>query len=290
MSKEKCAHNCCTCWDISIDKTTLKRYAALLGEHKDKILRGVDFSNAKYRTTGKDGVKMCVFLSDQNLCTIKSTLGNKYISKVCRSHPAFFTYLEDRIESGYSLCCEECAKIILLNKEKVKEVILKKGTAECDGFQKQIYNYRNFLIDKIGEGENAFELFFKKTGVSEEKFFNFNFLTTLEKLEYLSADFKKEILSVNISKNLPEDLSLLFRNTLMYFIFRHLSVSADGLDLKSRTLFCLLSALVICGICILRGGGEQNFINAAVEYSAEIEYSDRNIFDILDAIDCISVI
>ena len=71
----------------------------------------------------------------------------------------------------------------------------------------------------------------------------------------------------------------------IYFIYRHLLTSLDGLDKITKTFFALLSVFVINAI----SQKNQDFANVCRMYSAEIEYSSENLNQVFDALDSISV-
>ena len=112
-----CQHNCCIGWEIDIDKDTYNNYLKVEGgiaeRLKENIIGG---KNPRFKML-KGG--RCPFLNKDNLCDIIVNLGEQNLCEICKLHPRFLNYFDDRVEIGLGLCCEEAARIILTNKDKM---------------------------------------------------------------------------------------------------------------------------------------------------------------------------
>ncbi len=107
---EKCSDNCCVGWEIYIDDKTAETYKAAKGEFGEKLRRNIDFDEQCFKI---DDRRRCSFLNENNLCDIIISLGEDKLCEICDRHPRYFEWLDDRIEGGIGLCCEEAARLIL---------------------------------------------------------------------------------------------------------------------------------------------------------------------------------
>ncbi len=106
----ECKDNCCIGWEIDIDEETKAFYDSVTGSFKDKLSNGIaDGETPCFKLKNE----RCAFLNGNNLCEIYINLGSEHLCQICRDHPRYYEWFEDRIEGGIGLCCEEAARLIL---------------------------------------------------------------------------------------------------------------------------------------------------------------------------------
>ena len=113
---DKCKHTCCAGWEMNIDSESLSVYKKDNSAFSETLKNGINFKKSKFKC---DKTKRCAFLNEQGLCEIIINLGEKSLCQVCRDHPRFRSFFDDRIETGLGFSCEEAAKIILSFKDKI---------------------------------------------------------------------------------------------------------------------------------------------------------------------------
>ena len=80
-------------------------------------------------------------------------------------------------------------------------------------------------------------------------------------------------------------MDLIFENFTVYMLYRHLPGAMDDEDIPGRTALCVLSARMLMALCAAKPGCTMaDCIDLARMYSAEIEYSQENIEELLDAL------
>ncbi len=107
---DKCKDNCCIGWEIDIDEKTKSFYDSVSGDFGKALANGINDGETPCFKL-KD--ERCAFLNERGLCEIIINLGEKHLCQICRDHPRYFEWFEDRIEGGVGLCCEEGARLIL---------------------------------------------------------------------------------------------------------------------------------------------------------------------------------
>ena len=75
--------NCCSGWQIVIDKKSLDRYRSRNGEFEERLRSGIDYEESCFRQT--DG--RCSMLSDSGLCDLQTSLGEDFLCDTCRQYP-----------------------------------------------------------------------------------------------------------------------------------------------------------------------------------------------------------
>ncbi len=111
-SADKCTDNCCIGWEIGIDGETSEKYKRMSGALGEKIRKNLD-TGGTYCTFLLGDDRRCPMLDGNNLCEIIKERGECDICEICREHPRFYNVLEDRVEWGVGLSCEEAARLIL---------------------------------------------------------------------------------------------------------------------------------------------------------------------------------
>ena len=285
----ECKHNCCTKWDVVIDKPTLKKYQNLFKSDERFSSECFDGNKFKLNESGR-----CPFLDDDNLCYIIKNYGEKALCKTCKTHPRFRSFFSSYAETGLGLCCEHAGKIILSFKPKMK-LASKKGDnfkPERNAFEKKIFLFRNKAL-KIAQSKNL-TIYQKLESLSELTDINLfkksyllwtKTLLSLESLDEKEFSFNK-LTAFNEWKALPQNYDREFEQLLSYLIFRHVSRAIDQIDLRVRLSFVLLSIKIINQIYyLLADFSFDGLVEACRIYSSEIECSDDNLFILLNEIE-----
>ncbi len=282
-----CKHTCCANWEIDIDKKTLLKYKALK-EQNPKFENSIDFKNKSFIL--KNG--RCPFLDQNNLCEIIKNHGEEYLCNICTLHPRFKNFFSFKEETGLGLTCEESAKIILSLKEKMSLVLVKsdKKKEKDTPFEKELLTKRKEIINIISDRKKIIDervvnlLDYLK--ISKKIIDVNNFVQKLKTLEILNDAWKdvlnKKLILIKTEKN---EFETCYEQLLNYFIYRHVSNSFDMTDLKARVIFSVLSYEFIKSHVNSFNLSFLDLIELSRAYSTEIEYSDDNLFSVLDYIE-----
>lgn len=283
---EKCNHTCCAGWEISIDSQSLTKYKENHSDFSSRLKRGINFRKSKFKT---DKSKRCAFLNDKSLCEIIINLGENELCQVCRDHPRFRSFFNDRIETGLGFCCEESAKIILSFKEKIKPQLISedKNQNVVDFNQKNVLKFRekalkllqNRTLDINDRIENLLNL-------CNTNFFECDFskiLKTFLSFERCDKSWTKVLksISLNFTNTTEKDLSLYCEQFLVNSLYRHLSVAEDTIWVRARTIACIFSWWIIKSIISLKHIKDEDLLGVTVDavrnFSTEVEYSQKNL-------------
>lgn len=281
-----CKHSCCVGWEIDIDPDSYERYLSLSGEIGERLRAGIAVKDSQpCFVTGDDS--RCPMLNSSGLCDLITACGEESLCDICADHPRFRNYFSDREEIGLGLCCEAAAELIINYPEPFDLLCFDDGE-ECDSLsadEETLINQRNTAFDMILGSDESFGrkceallLYFNVTPADKSAREWASFYCTLEKLdpqwdEYLS--FLGECGSLKTSINSEKKAE----NLLCYFIYRHLPSALDDGDIGSKIAFAVHACRVIFTLA-----QKYPIEDAARMYSAEIEYSDENINEILSVL------
>lgn len=274
---DKCRHTCCKGWEIDIDEDTLDLYRSIPGHMGERLQRSIDWASGSFCL---DGEENCPFLNKQGLCDIILHLGEGALCQICDDHPRFRNFMDDRVEMGLGLCCEAAGKLILSWQEKVHLIPLDEDEGEAD---EAFLRWRDSVIaiaqDRtmpMEERVNAI-LHAHDLHVQVDAAHWAEVLLRLERLEDSWAD-RLEALKTASDKPLLQALEAPMEQLLVYLLFRHLAPAYDDGDRAGRLLYCVIMWQ------LLRLMADDDLVELARQYSAEIEYSDENMDAILDEI------
>lgn len=242
---DKCQHTCCKGWEIDVDEKSMERFAAfedIISKVKDNsfILEGAS--------------ERCPFLREDLLCQMIIDHGEDFICDICKDHPRFRNYYDDRIEMGVGLCCEASCDLIIDNKEPfllVPEKSLSQEIAILNQFDTDIL----IRFDAISQ---------LKLETSES-------ISMYQDMEVLDEECAKVIAACErdedkISKFISEHKSQ-FEQIAIYYAYRYPKMPS----------FAVEACKVIAGCAIEIGGSIKSIKEAARIYSSEVEYSDVNM-------------
>ncbi len=292
--KDKCRHNCCIGWEIDIDERTFETYRNINGKIGDRLKKNISLDGMPHFVLGTD--ERCPFLNKNNLCDIIIELGDDHLCDICREHPRFENELPDRVEKGLGLCCEAAARLILTRKDPMR--LLNAGETEDD-----IILLRDKIIKVLQHRELdinsriAKMLFLCGTTLPENDMMLW--VDRLLSLERLSSDWTETLkaLKANYSKadlkafeGYIADRQTEYEQLAVYFIYRHFA-NADTLSAAAaRARFaalCVMLAKAIGAVTFKLTGSfdTEAQIELARMLSSEIEYSDENLYAILDELE-----
>lgn len=269
---DKCQHNCCIGWEIDIDEDTLSLYDGIGGEIGERLQRAIDLTDNPHFILEHE---RCPFLNKNGLCDIITKLGDGALCDICADHPRYRNYFDDRCEMGLGLCCEEAARLVLSNTDKVKLIDI--DTSETV----TIYPEREKVLSILQDRTMSFSERLASVKNFEEKDYSALFYS----LERLDAEWEKYIGLLNAETDTTlSEWDTLFEQLAVYFVLRH---TAENLD--EGILFSTFSVYIIQKIClaIKTENGSLSFseiLDVCRMYSAEIEYSDENIYVITNTI------
>lgn len=296
---DKCRHNCCIGWAIEIDEETDTYYKCI--ENKDSPL-SQRLKNSIDRSTDiscfiTDSKKRCPFLNAQNLCDIIIEAGEEHICTICKEHPRFHNELPQRVESGLGMCCEEAARIILTIESPV--TLIYEGTKECED---EIVDLRDEIIAILQNRSKCFEERIKDmlrlTEISLPEYTLSQYADIFLSLERLDDKWTQELNSLKEFCKTNSATAFSFSDTendvmyeqlCVYLTYRHLANAPDLYEASLRSAFTALSYKLLRSLFVMHAESADSstelFIELCRMYSCEIEYSDENLYILLDIID-----
>lgn len=282
---DRCRHSCCIGWEIDIDDETFEYYKSIDSDFGKKLRENIvtqDECNC-FKLTD---VERCPFLNENNICDIILNLSEEALCQICNDHPRFRNFYSDRTEIGIGLCCEEAARLILSQNEKMKivEIFHDTLTEESDNFEKDFFIKRN----------NTFEYFQNRDLAIKERMSLNNDLCSKEFFEkYLSLEILdnnwKNLLNELIDDydnikdiEIPNEFCICFEQLLVYFTYRHFTLVLDGIYEENIIKFIKTSVNVIYALCQYHISKYnsltfEDIVEYSRMYSSEIEYSQENL-------------
>lgn len=278
----KCTHNCCIGWEIDIDDITLSKYKELK-DYNIGFSRKISLEGGTHFIL--DSNKRCPFLNSDNLCDIILHYGNDMLCQICNDHPRFRNFYSNRVEIGLGLCCEAACKLILAYKEKVvlsHDTDNSKLKSEKDFFiiREQLFKIlqnRKVSIDKRIENMlNLFKIKFNFAGLADK-------YMQLERLDNTWDSYLKRIEYVSKDIVLPDKWQISFEQIAVYFVYRHLSLALEN-ERYDKLIHFIAESYYTIKLIFLKGAVQtlEELIEISRLYSSEIEYSDQNIYALLD--------
>lgn len=281
-----CRHSCCAGWEIDIDAESLARYRAVPGEMGKRLAANIEETadGAHFRLTPDE---RCPFLNADGLCDMILALGENSICQICDDHPRFRNFFADRTEIGLGLCCEAAGRLILLREAPaVLTELASYGDDPADPDELALLELRASLIadmqDRTRPIDVRIESLLAPFGLSADSF-DWNewvpFLLSLERLDDAWAD---ALTAAYAPCNTTEVADIALEQLAVYLLYRHLPGALEDDDARGRIIYAALITLLIRRLCC--SGGSEEMVELARLYSSELEYSDENLWAILDRI------
>lgn len=282
---DRCKHSCCIGWEIDIDDDTFEYYESIDSDFGKSLRESI------VKQDGCNCFKLsenerCPFLNKNNLCDIILNLSEDALCQICSDHPRFRNFYSDRIEVGLGLCCEEAARLILTEQDRVEiiEIDDDEFTVELNDFEKIFFDKRNKYFEYF---QNR-ELSIKERMSLDNNHYSKDILQKYLSLEILDDSWKALISELIGHYNdianiqLTSEFDICFEQLLVYFTYRHFALLVDGINEESLLNFIKLSANIIYSLCQLHIYKYQKLnvsdvCEYARMYSSEIEYSQENL-------------
>lgn len=122
-----CIENCCTGWQVSIDKPTYQKYQAIKIEPLASLVRqhvrkssGSVAVGASYAAISLKSEQACPFLDEARLCQIHAGLGAQALSNTCSEYPRVYTLEGSHVGVAASLSCPESARLALASADALE--------------------------------------------------------------------------------------------------------------------------------------------------------------------------
>lgn len=253
---DKCKHNCCIGWEIDVDSDTLQKYSKY-----NEIMQYIDCNETPHFILSEND--RCPFLNSKNLCQLIIKYGDDFLCQICRDHPRFYNFFDERTEIGLGLTCPAAAKLIIDNKFS----LCLYGEDEEESYQnpeeKEFLKQRDAYFNKNIENFSEF-LPEVKLSFLYDKFIG---------LERLDDSWENYLSPLKNNNTRLKDIKITNKNKaynlFCYFVYRHLH--------NTSLAFCLLCTYIIFAL-----GGD--IYDTARMFSSEIEYSDENVEKIIEII------
>ena len=288
-----CLHSCCVGWEIDVDAEALKKYRSIGGKLGEKLKKNISRGKTPHFQL-TDGER-CPFLNKDNLCDLIVFGGEELLCQICADHPRFRSFFSSRTEIGLGLCCEEAARLILSQREKVilfsdgKAELLNSGEAALLTLRDELFTLAQDRSLPISEREDAI---LRRVGAmlpnrSTREWASF--YLSLERMDEawtaLLQDMDDADDAAFMAYMWPRETE--YEQLLCYFLYRHLPAALDDGDVAGKAAFAVLSTRFLrqLGACQYRKTGrftQSDQIGLARLYSAEIEYSQENLDVLFD--------
>ncbi len=280
-----CCHTCCAGWDITVDSAAAARYLALSGPLGEEI-RGAMVTDGDGDTVFRlRGDGRCPFLNGEGLCRIILGLGEEALCQTCADHPRWRSFFSSFTETGLGMACEEAARLILT--EKRRAVMIPLGddgeASEQPGEDEEaLLVIRERILEILWDRTHPLP---ERLDALEEKGFACRtgsparWRERLLSLERMDEKWAAALASFPADGAWEAEKDLPLEQAAVYFVMRHLPGALEDGMLRER---CALAVLLTRLLNAL--SGESGTAEAARMLSSEIEYSDRNVPELLGMI------
>lgn len=292
----QCRHSCCIGWEIDIDEESLQRFRSLSGAIGARLAANIE--------CGKDGANFrlddeerCPFLNADGLCDLIIELGQDSLCQICADHPRFRNFFSDHVEMGLGLCCEAAGKLILGHRQKTTwRTLCDDGIAQAPSEdEKSLLHLREELAAALQERALPLDARIQKMlqlAHMPELHFSMpdwaQFLLTLERLDDGWGDRLQALTQGSVFPfPCTDQLQTPLEQLSIYLLYRHLPGALEDDDLRGRIALIVLVLHLINALCAVQMRNSaarslDDLVEIARMYSSEIEYSDENLYAILD--------
>ncbi|MFC3772837.1 flagellin lysine-N-methylase [Paenibacillus sp. GCM10012303] len=121
----ECEDTCCSGWQVSIDRSTYKKYNKVSDPVLRRLLENslkrnrVDPSDGYFASIKLNEQNRCPLLTEDRRCGVQLRLGEQYLSNVCASYPRGANVVNNVFELSGTISCPEMARLVLLNPEGI---------------------------------------------------------------------------------------------------------------------------------------------------------------------------
>lgn len=291
---DKCRHTCCAGWEIDVDPAAAEVYRGVPGALGEKLARVISAEPTPHFMLSEG--ERCPFLTAENLCELilHEHGGEGLLCQICRDHPRWRSFLPGRTEIGVGLCCEAAARLILTRKKPVK-LVCEGAEGKEDGDAQTLLAWRDAVLAAAQDRsmplqarmEEALDLCAAELPpLSTPEWARL--YRALERLDEAWTDKLDRLEAqgdlVDITQ-IPSACQLPFEQVFVYFLHRHFLKACDDGDVTGKVALAVLSTRLLMTLFALDPSmGMDGLIDLARMYSAEIEYSDENLYALYDAL------
>jgi len=283
---DKCRHSCCIGWEIDIDPETRERYRQLSGDFGHRLNAAIEDGEPAVFRLGAD--ERCPMLNPNGLCDLITELGEGALCQICADHPRFRSFFSGHTEIGLGLCCEEAARLILTRQAPMALIELEDDGAPIipDEEEESLLAIRDTLISVMQDRSLSLrERLDEVLTLGGLPIPDIDWVPVYRALERLDPAWDKALDSLGHPAAPPPWMDLIFENFTVYMLYRHLPGAMDDEDIPGRTALCVLSSRMLMALCAAKPDcTTADCIDLARMYSAEIEYSQENIEELLDVL------
>ena len=279
----KCRHTCCAGWRITIDHETLGRYSSLESPYRDALMNGIDLKRSVFRT---DRSGRCAFLTEEGLCDIITSLGEDSLCQVCRDHPRFRSYYDDRVEMGLGFTCEEAARLILTYPDPIIPILTTDDGEETepDFVQRTVLDFRHKALELIRDRSIPIDVRIARLltlsdadiPTHEHRHITRAFLR-MERLDKSWSQRLRATRHTPLLTHTDGSLSVPCEQFLVNSIYRHLDGTLDPTTARAHTVATVISWWLVNTLSHHGTPDISTLIDTVRAYSSEIEYSDANL-------------
>lgn len=123
-----CSDNCCTGWDVVVDKATYDIYQRCPDKvlqpmfHKHIIVNADSISESSHTPYAKIAMNdyVCPFFTEDRLCIIQKTLDEEALSITCDTYPRTINNVDGVLERSLCVSCPRAAELVLLNEKPMQ--------------------------------------------------------------------------------------------------------------------------------------------------------------------------
>ena len=137
----ECEATCCAGWQIVVDEESLKNYAQVTGDFRERIQNGVNFSEGVFFQKEQ---KRCAFLNDRNLCDMYTALGENALCETCTRYPRHIEEFENVREFTLSVSCPVVAELLLSKKEPIAFL-----SEEVEACEEEFEDFNPLLYEQL---------------------------------------------------------------------------------------------------------------------------------------------
>ncbi len=289
-----CKHNCCIGWEIDIDEDTAAYYKGVAGEMGARLRAGIAMDGTPHFVLGEG--ERCPFLNADNLCDIILHLGEEHLCDICNAHPRFQNELPDRVEIGVGMACEEAARLILAKKTPT---VLVGGGESSDEILRLRDNAITLLQDRERSIPDRVNGMLALSRASLPDYTAGEWAEVFLDLERLDENWTEHLVSLRDSWQTVDfdgfDRYMATRQTeyeqlLVYLLYRHFANAPAPADAAARAAFAALGYTLLraLGALAWTKSGAFSFadqVELCRRFSSEIEYSDENVYILLDVVE-----
>jgi lysine-N-methylase len=283
---DRCRNSCCIGWEIDIDPRSLRRFLSLSGELGDCLRENIMADDDGAHFILAEGER-CPFLEQNGLCRLIREKGEAFLCRICSDHPRYYHFRSDGIEKGLGLCCEAACDLILNQRDPVRFVIRDDGRRKTPPrkWEQQYVVLLNELVmiaqDRTKQIQDRLKCILSMVGMENADLTPSHWLEEFKNLEHMDMEWEYLLDSAAFEDNPLAFPPVMVEQLIVYFMYRHLFAGCQSRLAPYYIGFAVLSVRMILAIA---GNRQEMLCDIARRYSAEIEYSDVNIQQIISCL------